>query len=161
MTGKGLIGALTTREANISVAAMYLWESPYKFTQYSSIIQRASATKIVPKPLPLPYWMTPLLPFPIHIWNCAIGSLSISALTLFIVNVTLIRADNRVAGHQALRLFDSFYVVFKMSVFQSVRINVSFLSNVAIFTAILTFALIIGNLYCGETSMSKIKLNSD
>lgn len=150
MTGNGLIGALTMREANVSVAAMYLWESQYKFTQYSSVIQKAVCTKIVPKPLPLPYWLTPLLPFPVHIWSCVIGSLCISALILFAMDVTLTGIYNRLAERRALRLFESFYDVFKMTVFQSVEINVSFLSNVTIFATILTFALIIGNLYCGK-----------
>lgn len=145
------------REANVSVAAMYLWDSTYKFTQYSTIIQRATATKLVPKPKPLPYWQTPILPFPGYIWCYVISSLSIGALTLFIVNVSLTRIENRVAGHGhgVYGLFDSIYAVFKISLFQGARININFLSNVAIFTVILTFALIIGNLYCGELYIAK------
>lgn len=149
-TGIGLLGALTMREANVTVAAMYLWEPPYKFAQYSSIIQRATATKIVPKPLPLPYWQTPFLPFPGYIWCYVMISFLIGALTLFIVNASQKRINNYVAGHVAFGLSDSIYTVFKMSLFQGVKININFLSNITIFTAILTFALVIGNLYCGE-----------
>lgn len=151
-TGTGLLGALTMREANVTVAAMYLWEPPYKFTQYSAIIQRASATQIVPKPFPLPYWQTPFLPFPAYIWGYVMSSFGIGALTLFLVNVsqTNIKTKNRETGHEAFGLFDSIYAVFKMSLFQGVNININFLSNITIFSAILIFALVIGNLYCGE-----------
>ncbi len=149
-TGVGMIGALAMRDANVSVAAMYLWESPYQFTQYSAIIQKATATKIVPKPLPLPYWETPILPFPGDIWTYVLSSFLIGALALFSVNVILKRINNDVVGHEALGLSDSIYTVFKVSLFQGVRIDINYLSNIAIFTSILTFALIIGNLYCGE-----------
>lgn len=141
------------RHANVSVAAMYLWESPYEFTQYtSSIIQRAAATYIVPKPFPLPYWQTPILPFSGSIWSYVLSSFLIGASVLFIVNDSHSRMgiQNRASRHPAFGLFDSIFTVLKMSLFQCVRMNIRFLSNIAIFTAILTFALVIGNLYCGK-----------
>lgn len=154
-TGNGLIGAIATRDANIAVTALYTWDIWYGYTQYSSIIQRAVATNIVPKPLPLPYWQTPILPFPGYIWSYILGAFLFGASALFIVNVSQSRIDNRVAGHVAFGLFDSIYAVFTMSIFQSVKIDINFLSNIIIFTAILIFALIIGNLYSGELYIVK------
>lgn len=138
------------REANVSVAAMYLWNAPYKFTQYSSVIQRAIATHIVPKPLPLPYWQTPFLPFTGYIWCYVISSFLICALTLFFVNVCQTIINDDVSGYKAFGLFDSIYAVFKMCLFQCITININFLSNVTIFTTILGSAFIIGHLYTGE-----------
>lgn len=150
-TGKGLLGAITMREADVSVAGLDLWDTTYRFSQYTSIIQKAVATFIVPIPLPLPYWQTPILPFPVYIWSYVISSFFIGGLILFVVNVSQRRIMNRATGGAASELFDSIYAVFKMSVFQGVTIDIRFMSNVTIFTAILTFALIIGNLYCGES----------
>ncbi|XP_037040297.1 uncharacterized protein LOC119077222 [Bradysia coprophila] len=145
-TGTGLIGALTTREANVSCAALYLWDSTYYFTQYTAILQRATITHIVPKPLPLPYWQTPILPFPVYIWGYVTGSFLIGAVMLFIINSTQNRIEE---GTGIYGLFDSVYAVFMMSIFQGVNINIKFISNIAIFTAILIYALVIGNLYVG------------
>lgn len=158
-TGNGLLGSLVMREANISAAALYLWPLPHKFTQYSQIIQKATATQIVPIPLPLPFWQTPILPFPGYIWSYVISSFFVGALTLFLVNVMLTRIDKRVDGHVAFGLSDSIYTVFKISLFQYVSINTKFLSNVAIFTAILAFAFNIGHLYCGELNEAFKKLH--
>lgn len=151
-TGVGLLGALTVRDANISVAAMYLWEVPYEFAQYSVVIQKATATFVVPKPLPLPYWETPVLPFPGYIWGYIMGSFLIGAVTLFIVNIsqTKINTSGHADGHITYGLFDSIYAVFKISIFQGVNINIYFFSNITIFTAILMYALVIGNLYSGK-----------
>lgn len=155
-TGNGLLGALTMRDANVSVSALYLWEPPHKFAQYSSVIQRATDTYIVPKPLPLPYWQTPFLPFPGYIWGYVLSTFLIGALTLFLVNVIQTRIKKNEAGHVTFGIFDSIFVVFKMSIFQGVSIDINFLSNITIFTAILTFALVIGNLYCGESNCMDI-----
>lgn len=149
-TGTGMIGGLIARAANVSVAAMYLWDTVYQFTQYSAVIQRATATHMVPKPLPLPYWSTPLLPFPGYIWGFVMGSLLVGALTLFLVNVCQTQMNKkREAGDVAMGLFDSIYTVFKMSLFQGVPVSINFLSTIAIIVPLLTFALVIGNLYCG------------
>ncbi|KAJ6635959.1 Glutamate receptor, partial [Pseudolycoriella hygida] len=146
-TGTGLTGALTTREANVSCAALYLWDNTYEFMQYTAILQRATITHIVPKPLPLPYWETPILPFPGYIWSYVIGSFLIGAVVLFIVNVTQTKIDTNLSSTYGL--FDSIYAVFMMSIFQGVSINIHFMSNIVIFTVILIYALVIGNLYAG------------
>lgn len=154
-TGIGLTGALTTREANVSCAALYLWDNTYEFSQYSAILQRATVTHIVPKPQPLPYWQTPILPFPAYIWGCVIGCFLIGAVVLFIVNFSQTKIEKGIGAHS---LFDSVYAVFMMSIFQGVNINIKFISNIAIFTVILVYALIIGNLYAGEFIHSVIYL---
>lgn len=146
-TGTGLTGALTTRDANVSCAALYLWDNTYEFTQYSAILQRATITHIVPKPLPLPYWQTPILPFPGYIWGYVIGSFLIGAVVLFVVNFIQSKIE---IGLGTYGLFDSIYAVFMMSIFQGVNINIKFISNVTIFTVILVYALVIGNLYAGK-----------
>lgn len=152
-TGNGMLGALAMRDANVSVAAMYLWDAPYEFIQYSTVIQRAAATNIVPKPLPLPYWQTPLLPFPGYIWGYVISSFLIGSIMLFILNVSHTRINVDRHGHvsSSLELFDSIYMVLKMSTFQAVKLNVYFLSNITIFTVMLTYALVIGNLYSSKS----------
>ncbi|KAG4071256.1 hypothetical protein HA402_003960 [Bradysia odoriphaga] len=145
-TGNGLVGALTTREANVSCAALYLWDNTYYFMQYTAMLQRATVTHIVPKPLPLPYWQTPILPFPVDIWGFVTGSFLIGAVILFIINSTQNQIEK---GTGIYGLFDSVYAVFMMSIFQGVNINIKFISNIAIFTVILIYALVIGNLYVG------------
>ncbi|XP_063707554.1 uncharacterized protein LOC134836266 [Culicoides brevitarsis] len=146
-TGFGLIGALTMRDANVSCAALYLWDNTYEFTQYTAIIQRATIDLVLPKPKPLPYWQTPILPFPAYIWGYVIGAFFIGAVTLFIVNLAQLRMkDDKVLDYG---LFESIYAVFMMSIFQGVNINIKFLSNIVLFTILLMFALIIGNLYAG------------
>lgn len=145
-TGNGLLGALTTRDANVSCAALYMWDNAYEFTQYTHMLQHATITNIVPKPLPLPYWQTPILPFPGYIWGYVIGSFLVGAVVLFIVNLIQTKIEK---GLGAYGLFDSIYAVFMMSIFQGVNINIKFISNVVIFTVILIYALVIGNLYAG------------
>lgn len=150
-TGRGMIGAITIRDADVSCAALYLWDNTYYFSQYSAIIQRATITHIVPKPEPLPYWQTPILPFPVYIWGCVIGSFLIGAVVLFIVNIIQTKLNKEKQDAQATYgLFDSIYTVFSMSIFQGVNIDIKFLSNIAIFTVLLVFALVIGNLYAGK-----------
>ncbi len=154
-TGDGLLGALARRDVDVSVNALYLWEEPYKFIQYTSIIQKAVATYIVPKPLPLPYWQTPLLPFPAYVWCYVIGTFLICALSLFLINVGQTKLNNSPAGHVEFGFFDSIFEIFKMSIFQGATIDIKFLSNITYFTAMLIFALVIGNLYCGELHSKK------
>lgn len=147
-TGSGMLGALTMRHANVSVAAYYLWDTTYEFMQYSAVIQRAVVTHIVPKPLPLPYWQTPILPFPGYIWGYVISTFFVGAISLFIVNVS----QGRINGYMcSCEFFDSIYKVFQMSIFQGVsNIKITFLSNIVVFTTILIYAFIIGNLYSGK-----------
>lgn len=150
-TGDGLIGALTMRDANVSCAALYLWDNTYEFTQYTAIIQRASITQVLPKPKPLPYWQTPILPFPGYIWGYVTGAFLIGAIVLFIVNTLQLRMNNHHQdGYTGYGLFESIYAVFMMSIFQGVNINIKFLSNIVLFTILLMYALIIGNLYAGK-----------
>ncbi|KAJ6637235.1 hypothetical protein Bhyg_09965 [Pseudolycoriella hygida] len=154
-TGHGLLGALTMRKANVSVAAMYLWCPPYRFTQYSSTIQRAIATHIVPKPLQIPFWKTPFLPLPPYIWLCVISTFLIGALVWFAVSASQNLIRRHIVKRQKTHgLLDTMLTVFKMSLFQSARIkiNIDSISNVTIITSILTFALVIGSLYSGGLS---------
>lgn len=155
-TGSGLLGALAMYDANVTCAAVCFWDNTYEFTQYSAQVQRAIVTHILPKPLPLPYWQTPILPFPGFIWGYVGGSFLIGAATLFIVNVTLAKLDwiTKDEGCTTYGLFDSIFAVFMMSIFQGVDINIKYFSNITIFTILLIFALVIGNLYCGKAAHS-------
>lgn len=90
---------------------------------------------------------TPILPFPGYIWGYVIGSFLIAAFVLFVVNLTQNQIEK---GIGIYGLFDSVYAVFMMSIFQGVNINIKFISNIAIFTVILVYALVIGNLYAGK-----------
>lgn len=47
-------------------------------------------------------------------------------------------------------LFDSIYAVFMMGIFQGVNIDIKFISNIVVFTVLLVYALVIGNLYIGR-----------
>lgn len=151
-TGYGLLGSLAMRKANVSVAAMYLWDTPYEFIQYSTVIQRATAIQILPRPLPLPYWETPILPFHTYIWSCVVSSFLFGAVTLFFVNVcqTRMNVDQHGDRYLSYSFFDSIYAVYKMSVFQVVKINIQFLSNITIFTAMVIYSMVIGHLYIGK-----------
>lgn len=109
----------------------------------------------VPKPLPLPYWQTPYLPFPGYIWAYVIGSFLFGAVTLFIINVVKKIINKKLGtveqlGHKTYGFFDSIFAVFMISMFHSVEINTHYFSNVTIFMAIIIYALVIGNLYCGK-----------
>lgn len=155
-TGTGLLGALAMYDANVTCGAVCLWDNTYESAQYSPQVQRATVTHILPKPLPLAYWKTLILPFPGSMWGYIGGSFLIAAATLFIVNSRLatitIKTDamNREEERTRYGLFDAIFAVFMMSLFQGVDINIKYLSNVTIFGVILIFALVIGNLYCGK-----------
>lgn len=137
------------RDANVSCAALYLWDNTYQFTQYTAIIQRATITQVLPKPKPLPYWETPILPFPGYIWGYIIAAFLIGAITLFVVN--LVQLQMKTEKKLDYGLFDSIYAVFMLSIFQGVNININFQTNIVLFTVLLMYALIIGNLYAGKS----------
>lgn len=149
-TGFGLLGALTLREANVSCAALYLWDETYEFTQYSAMIQRSIITHVLPKPNPLPYWQTPMLPFPSFIWLYVVGTFIIAAIILFLANQTQRRINPREESHIDYGFGDSIFAVFSMAIFQGVDISIKYMSNIVYFTILLIFALIIGNLYAGK-----------
>lgn len=145
----GIIGALQKRDANVTCAAVYLWDNVYPFTQFSSIIQRAVITHIVPKPLRLPYWQTPTLPFSGFIWTVVIGTFVTAALALFLVNVTQNRM-NALRKYEMRGLFDSICDVFMLSIFQAIVIRTRLFSDTVVYTVILFYALVIGNLYLSK-----------
>lgn len=153
----GLIGAIMKRDANVTCAALYLWDNVYEFAQYTAIIQKAIVTHIVPIPLLLPYWQTPILPFPGFVWGYVIGAFSTCALTLFVINATQNKINVR-ENQQATGLFHSIYVVFMMSIYQNVIIRIKFFSGAVIFTVILLYSLVIGNLYLGKFSVVYLTL---
>lgn len=155
-TGTGLLGSLVMHDANVTCAAVSLWDNVFVVTQFSAQLQRAKVTHIVPKPLPLPYWQTPILPFTGTIWGYVCTTLLIVAVALFIVSFIQLKINWDLDGtrtyseQRAYGLFDTIFTIFSISIFQGVDINTRYVSNVAIFMAILLFALVIGNLYCGK-----------
>lgn len=152
-TGSGLLGSLVYYDANVTCGAVCLWDNVFVFTQFSAEVQKTQVTHIVPKPQPLPYWQTPILPFPGYIWAYVIVTFLIVAVAMFIISLMQMKmtaTNMNETGRRTLGLFDSIFAVFSMSIFQGVDINIQYVSNVTIFTAILLFALVIGNLYCGK-----------
>lgn len=67
-SGTGIQGDMMSRRSDITCAAIYRWQDLYEFTLYSSNMQQARVMMVVPRPKILPYFETPLLPFPIEVW---------------------------------------------------------------------------------------------
>lgn len=155
-TGTGLLGSLVAYDANVTCAAVSLWDNVFIVTQFSAPLQRAKVTHIVPKPQPLPYWQTPILPFTGLIWGYVIATFLFVAVALYITGFIQTKMNMKRDGtttyseRRTYGPFETIFTVFSISIFQGVNINIHYVSNVAIFMAILLFALVIGNLYCGK-----------
>lgn len=147
-TGNGLLGSLAAYDANVTVGSVCLWDNVFVVTQFATPHQRAKVTHIVPIPQPLPYWQTLILPFTASIWGYVCATFLIVAVALFVIS--FVQSKINAEQKTTYGLWDKIFTVFSISIFQGVAINIRYVSNVAIFVAVLLFALVIGNLYCGK-----------
>lgn len=147
-TGYGLVGALIDRRADIAIGAMYLWWPTLEFAIYSLPIQGASVVMIVPKPLPLAHFLTPILPFPPIVWACVLSTV-ITAIFMFHKTVN---RQAELLNERKMSLFDSGFNVLMMSMFQPVTVDPKLPSFVIVFTILGFLCLICDNLYTGKCS---------
>ncbi|KAG8236921.1 hypothetical protein J437_LFUL016781 [Ladona fulva] len=82
-SGNGMLGAVSSEKADLAFAAIYLWEHEHDFVDYSETYVRSGITVLAPHPLPLPQWITPLLPFSKSLWIAVFIGVFLAAIALF------------------------------------------------------------------------------
>lgn len=124
---------------------MYLWWPTFEFAIYSSPIQGATVVLVVPKPLPLPHILTPLLPFPPIIWALVMTTV-LSAIVMF--HITKNR-QSVLKNEKRMTFFDSAFNVLMMSMFQAVEVKPRITSFTIVFVILAFLCLICDNMYTG------------
>lgn len=87
-TSTGLMRAIISGKSDVTIAAFYHWSRLFPFTQFSDSIQKVRVMHLVPKRKPLPYEMTPLLPFDYLVW--------ILMIIVYFVSIFVIQWTNRI-----------------------------------------------------------------
>uniref|UniRef100_A0A336LSD3 CSON002663 protein n=1 Tax=Culicoides sonorensis TaxID=179676 RepID=A0A336LSD3_CULSO len=149
-TGTGILGAVLKYDADLTGAGCYLMGDRYNWIQYTPAIQLSSVINVLPKPGPLPYWYTPILPFTGIIWTCVILILIGSALIVYYMEK--IQKKLILNGNMNQNLTDLITNLLKLSLFQSTHINRSSITNSVFYGLFLMYSLIIGNFYLGGLS---------
>lgn len=82
--------ALITSKSDVTIAAFYHWGLLFPYMQFSDSIQKVRVMHLVPKRKPLPYALTPLLPFDYLVW--------ILMIFAYFVSIFVIQWTNRVGA---------------------------------------------------------------
>jgi hypothetical protein len=105
-TGGGILGALVEHKADVGYAALYPWYHEYEYLSLSTPVYKTFIICLVPKPKYtvferkillsvylssffhrlLPYWLTPLLPFPVSCWAGLLTSYVVTTIAMKLVN---------------------------------------------------------------------------
>ncbi|XP_046988134.1 glutamate receptor ionotropic, kainate 2-like [Schistocerca americana] len=67
-SGNGVLGAVAMDEADLADDGLYTWYPEYLFVEYSRPYMRAGIACLAPRPLLLPGWQVPILPFSPPLW---------------------------------------------------------------------------------------------
>uniref|UniRef100_A0A336MNM8 CSON003529 protein n=1 Tax=Culicoides sonorensis TaxID=179676 RepID=A0A336MNM8_CULSO len=142
----GLMHAIVTGQSDVTIAAFYHWGNLFPFMQFSDSIQKVRVMHLVPKPKPLPYFLTPLMPFNYTVW--------ISMIVVYFVSILLIQLTSTImayTGKKSTHEFGSVVMtILKLSLFEGTSvIKTTSLAEFIIFGFLFYFAMIVGNLYGG------------
>lgn len=83
----GLMASIISAQSDVTIAAFYHWGRLFPFMQFSDSIQKVRVMHLVPKQKPLPYALTPLLPFDYVVW--------ILVFLAYVVAIFAIRISNK------------------------------------------------------------------
>lgn len=151
-TGKGLLGAVAKYEADVTGAAFYIVGNRYNLIQYTIAVQLSGVTHVLPKPGPLPYWYTPVLPFPNLTWICVIIAFCLGSLSLIIFNRAELYMKISDLTSTKMSKTVAILTVLKIFVYQNITIPTRASSSLFMFGTLLVFALTIGSFYSGGLS---------
>ncbi|XP_046988136.1 glutamate receptor ionotropic, kainate glr-3-like [Schistocerca americana] len=84
-SGNGMLGAVAVDEADLAFAAVYPWYPEYLFLEYSRPYIRAGIACLAPRPLLLPGWQVPILPFSPPLWAAVGCSVVFATAALYAV----------------------------------------------------------------------------
>ncbi|XP_035776017.1 uncharacterized protein LOC118458019 [Anopheles albimanus] len=150
-TGDGILGAVVERRSDIGVGALYSWHHEFGYLSLSKPISRTGVTCIVPKPLPLSSWMTPILPFSPFLWFAVIATFVIA--TFFDVLVSF--GAQKINGKQStghVDVCESVMVIMAIFILQTVLLRINktpIVSQMLLIGSLLLVGLMIGNAYSG------------
>ncbi|XP_052869319.1 uncharacterized protein LOC128274994 [Anopheles cruzii] len=158
-TGDGVLGAVVERRADIGVGALYSWFLEFEFLALSKPISRTGVTCVMPKPLQLSSWMTPILPFSPVLWSAVIATFLVATIFEILINaaaprITMAKRSSQV-GHGRVDVCESVMVVMSIFILQTVLLRINknrFVSQMILIGSLLMVGLMIGNAYSGGLS---------
>lgn len=148
-SGKGLLGDIAKNDSDVIGGAFYVYLNRYNLLQYSIDIQLCRVTHALPKPGPLPYWYTPILPFPSLTWICVASAFCLGVITLIFFNRAALHMKIRHLTSQKMSVTIAILTVLKIFVYQNVKITTKSGSSLIMIGTLLAFALTIGSFYTG------------
>uniref|UniRef100_A0A336LV05 CSON002664 protein n=1 Tax=Culicoides sonorensis TaxID=179676 RepID=A0A336LV05_CULSO len=151
-TGRGVLGTIARNEVDVTGVAFYLYAFRYNMLHYSFIVQLSKVTHVLPKPKPLPFLLTPILPFPSVMWVCVVVAFVFSAIMLLIFNKVQTYLKLCDEMERKLTFIETVITVLKISVYQNVKISSKATSSLIILGTLLASGLTIGSLYSGGLS---------
>ncbi|XP_058061658.1 uncharacterized protein LOC131211974 [Anopheles bellator] len=158
-TGFGVLGAVVERRADIGVGALYSWFLEFEFLALSKPISRTGVTCVMPKPLQLSSWMTPILPFSPVLWGAVIATFFVATIFEILINaaahrITIAKRSSQ-ADHGRVDVCESVMVVMSIFILQTVLLRINknlFVSQMILVGSLLMVGLMIGNAYSGGLS---------
>ncbi|XP_030764855.1 glutamate receptor 3-like [Sitophilus oryzae] len=94
-TGNGLLGNLVEDKADIGAAALYTWESAYKFLDLSKPTVRTGITCIVPAPKLAAGWLMPLYAYTPETWLVVTATVIVCIASTFVFGLLYLSEDNK------------------------------------------------------------------
>lgn len=150
-TGTGLLGDIVSEQVEIAAGSFYLVLRRFNYVQFTYVIQMSRVTHALPKPMPLPYWYTPILPFSTVSWICYVASLFIGAISLVLLDRGRLKVfpESKIKKKSGMNAFLS---VLKISLNQNVTVLTSAGSSLIMYSFFMLFALTLGSFYVGGLS---------
>ncbi|XP_063697569.1 uncharacterized protein LOC134828520 [Culicoides brevitarsis] len=151
MTGRGVLADIATNKMQLAAGDFYVVHNRNPYMRYSTMMQLSTVPHAVPKPMPLPYWYIPILPFTTAAWLCFLASLFVGAYAL----LALDRARSKVFPYSEIRHqsgVDAFLAVLKISVNQGITIISNVSSSLIMYATFMIYALTLGSFYIGGLS---------
>lgn len=112
--------ALVNGKSDVTIAAFYHWGRLFPYMQFSDSIQKVRVMHLVPKRKPLPYAMTPLLPFDYMVWILMIFAYFVS---IFVIQLTnKVGVINEVDKKDVHEFGEVVMMILKLSLFEGTSV---------------------------------------
>ncbi|XP_073977494.1 uncharacterized protein isoform X3 [Rhodnius prolixus] len=95
-TAEGVIGSVFTRKVEVGYVGIYQWPEVNFHIDYSASWLYSTLNLLVPKPVPISAWKTPILPFDWQIWLATFVSWIFGTIAFFTVSTWAIQMHGQI-----------------------------------------------------------------
>ncbi|XP_073977493.1 uncharacterized protein isoform X2 [Rhodnius prolixus] len=96
LKGRGVIGSVFTRKVEVGYVGIYQWPEVNFHIDYSASWLYSTLNLLVPKPVPISAWKTPILPFDWQIWLATFVSWIFGTIAFFTVSTWAIQMHGQI-----------------------------------------------------------------